>query len=542
MPGPLHFAPLGSADAPLIGALQRQLFPPELTETDAFIAELLRNTEQHQVCNLSFGLFDGPRMVGYVFAYVETRSLFHGRDEDVIYIKEIALLPGHEGRMRDLFGRLVAQWQAFVPGIALEAHAMSAALANWRRLERAFRFYGLTLSAREEAAKEGRPPYWLMRLDVTSQAAHLLERVAPLPVERMDHAAGLSTCVVTSPRQWLALRPLWEQIATATNAGEVQQHFGFLWQWWRNFGTWLDLHLVVVMRGEEPVAVAPLMLRHVRVGGAVLRRLELLGSPDLGAGGALLPGRVPAGSIAALLAHLDAHGSEWDVLEIVGQRDEALDALLAHAARGGWLALRHSDGIAETDMSASNATRVPAPGGKVRRIDSWPALDAGLDLHCTLEDEGVHEGARVALNADRDRYFFYLSLARQQRDGMRFVQHVHEDDRGATASRFGLLTNSTFHLARLARAEGRAGEDAAAALAAAERQWLREQGVRRIEYAVGEPADSSSRVQVERIQFWQPRHRDLHRRAAWRWRLAAVLDAISIGGAGRGQARRLRAD
>jgi len=41
-------------------------------------------------------------MVGYVFAYVETESLFNQREEEVIYIKEIALLPGYETYMRQL--------------------------------------------------------------------------------------------------------------------------------------------------------------------------------------------------------------------------------------------------------------------------------------------------------------------------------------------------------------------------------------------------------------------------------------------------------
>ena len=143
MQQPVYFAPLGSKDARRISRLQKKLFPRALTEPEHEIRQILRNTEEYVVCNLSFGLFEGRRMVGYVFAYVETESLFHRRDEEVIYIKEIALLPGHERFLRPLFLKLFAQWLAFTPHMPLEAHAQEDSLAKWQRLARVFRFYGL---------------------------------------------------------------------------------------------------------------------------------------------------------------------------------------------------------------------------------------------------------------------------------------------------------------------------------------------------------------------------------------------------------------
>ncbi len=102
MPNLVYFAPIGSKHAKRIQRLQRRLFPPELRESFQEIREILLNTEQDMVCNLSFGVFDDTEMVGYVFAYVETESLFYQRDEEVIYIKEIALLPEYEKYLREL--------------------------------------------------------------------------------------------------------------------------------------------------------------------------------------------------------------------------------------------------------------------------------------------------------------------------------------------------------------------------------------------------------------------------------------------------------
>ena len=96
MTGPIHFKPLSSEDADRIAALQKQGFAPHLQEDVSEIAAILKNTEEYLVCNYSFGLFDGRHMVGYLFAYVESESLFHEREEEVIYIKEVVLSKGYE--------------------------------------------------------------------------------------------------------------------------------------------------------------------------------------------------------------------------------------------------------------------------------------------------------------------------------------------------------------------------------------------------------------------------------------------------------------
>ena len=99
MPKFRRFSPIGSKVAKRIQRLQRQLLPAELREE---IQEILLNTQQHMVCNPSFELFDDTDMVGYVFDYVETESLFYQREEEVIYIKEIALLTEYETCLRRL--------------------------------------------------------------------------------------------------------------------------------------------------------------------------------------------------------------------------------------------------------------------------------------------------------------------------------------------------------------------------------------------------------------------------------------------------------
>lgn len=535
MSGPLHFAPLGSGDAPLIGALQRRLFAPELTESDAYIAGILRNTEQHMVCNMSYGLFEGTQLVGYVFAYVESESIFFARPEEVIYLKEIALLPGYEAQMRSLFSRLFMQWHAFTPRMSLEAHALEEALGNWRRLERAFRFYGLQLQVREETAQAGRPPYRLMRMDPAPDAQALLQRHSPLPAERIALGDGTEACVVTSPRQWLGLAARWEQLRQETPGASAQQAFEDLREWWNCHGIWSELHIVVLVRGDAVIGIAPLMLRHVRSGGVVLRRLQLLGSPGFVSDGVLVFGNDPEALAVQLCAALAATAQDWDVLELTARGASAqAQALRAQARHHGWLPVERASRLRVVDPAAAG----PPGSTLVRRIEGWPALEAGLGMHGAVEEEGGHPGEDRVLGNDRANFFLFRALAARSGAGARLIQHVAERGGRVVGSRIGLMGSNSFRVLRAAHVPGAAAE--AQDLEYAEARFLAGTGCRCIEYGTVTPQGASQAVRLQRLQIFQPQHGRAARRAVWHERLATLVDAVAWRGAGRGLARRLR--
>lgn len=536
MSGPLHFAPLGSDDAPLISALQRRLFAAELTESEAHIAGILRNTEQHMVCNMSYGLFDGTQLVGYVFAYVESESLFHRRPEELIYLKEIALLPGYEGQMRRLFSRLFMQWLAFTPRLSLEAHALGPALENWRRLERAFRFYGLTLTTREETPRAGRPAYRLMRMDLAPATQKLLQRPSPLPAAGVPLGYGLDARIVTSPRQWLGLAERWEELRKATPGASAQQAFPELWEWWKFHGIWSDLHLVVFSKGEAVVGIAPLMLEHVPEGDVVLRRLQLLGSPDFVAHGAPVLARDPHALVSLLPEALAAGEGEWDALEITA-RDACLraDELAARLRSQGALA-----------QNLPRKLRVVTPGGatttrhraSVRRIERPYARASVAEMHCAVEDQGGNPGDEWPLGDDRANAFFFDALAAGGIAGARLIQHVSERDGQIVASRFGILREGVFRVLRAAHASGAAAD--ARDAEDAEAVFLSAQGCGQIEYASAVPQRASGVIKLQHLQVYQSRHRQIARRAVWRHRLASLVEVFAWRGTGQKLARLLR--
>ncbi len=542
MPGPLHLLPLGPSDAAAIGALQRELFPPELTEPVAQIAAILRNAERHTVCNLSFGLFEGASLQGYVFAYVESRSLFHDRAEDVVYIKEIALRAGHEGHLRELIRRLLWQREVFTPGMALEAHALADALAGWRGLARLLRFHGLTLAAREEAPQPGRPPYWLMRFDVTPVPMAWIDRALPLPAPDIRHA-GMHCMVVRSARQWLSLRQDWQRLRAGMEGAADAPAFDYLWQWWRNFGTLSELHVVVVIAAGEVVGIAPWMLEPVRCGSTVLRRLR----PIAAMGSMWCPAALLAADATrcaeALAVVLEANAREWDVLDLAGQADAAwVGSLLAEGAARGWRVDLSCQPVQGVDMGEAGAARNAGIGIAVRRIETWPALEASLAQHGAIESQAGYPGADLPLDEDRNLLCFVLGLARESGRGeLRFVQHVAERDGWVIASRFGVIGQHACIVLRAASLRGAEAARAAECLEQAELAWLREQGVARVEYVSSSPKAVAAQARSTlRLRFWQPGIAPLQRRQRRRERLAALIDAIAVRGAGRGIARRLR--
>lgn len=466
----IHYEPLGSDDAARIARLQQRLFPPELRESVAEVRQILLNTEEHMLCNLSFGVFDNARLVGYMFVYVETHSIFYQRDEEVLYIKEIALLPGYETCLRPLFFKLYEQWLAFVPGMPLEAHATAEALGNWRRMARVFRYFGLTLTDSAEVRREGRPPYQLLRLDVADGTASLYKQPKALPGCRSERADGIAVSVVTEPRQWLSLRDVWDDLLIQTADSSVFQSFDYLWQWWRYFGFWNDLYIVVIRRHEKVIGIVPMMREYFPVFGKVARKLVFITSPMEMSRPKLIFGRHADLCWPAFLDYIKEISDAWDIVDIDEQliHDETA-SMRTYVKSQRWLIADSETLCPYIDLSGtwtaftaklprkmrSNINRMRrrvAELGeiRVRCVNTWPALDAAMDTHTDVEARSWKAAKGLDLSSDKAYFYYYRSLAQCfGRDG-RFEQRILEYDGKAIASTFGLVCNGVFQSLKIA--------------------------------------------------------------------------------------------
>jgi CelD/BcsL family acetyltransferase involved in cellulose biosynthesis len=470
MSSTVRFSPIGSKDAKRIQRLQRQLFAPELRESLQEIREILLNTEKFMVCNLSFGLFDNTDMVGYVFAYVETESLFYQRQEEVIYVKEIALLPEYERYFRRLLFKLYGQWSAFTPNMPLEAHALADALGKWQQLIRFFRYFGVTLTATAEDRQEGRPPYQLLRFDVSDTTADIAEQVTALPKKRWHFRDDISVSLITDSRQWLSLKPHWNDLLRLTSDYNVFQSFEYLWEWWKYFGIWNDLWVMVIRRGETIIGVVPLMRECFPIFGKTVRNLMFMTVPMEMSRPKLIFGRDSATCLPAFLAYLEAHADSWDILDIDEQlQTKATDSVRQHFRDLGYLMAESEtlcpyielDGtwdhflMGRSKRMRSNVKRLRrrlASLGEtgIRRVTSWPELDAAMDTHCEIEERSWKSSTNLDLSSNKSHYFFYRSLARVFGQDGKFELRVLECGGQPLASTFGIVYDNLFQSLKIA--------------------------------------------------------------------------------------------
>jgi CelD/BcsL family acetyltransferase involved in cellulose biosynthesis len=470
MPEPVHFSPLSSCDAPAISRLQRKLFPPELTEPEDYIQKILRNTEQHMLCNLSFGLFDGNRLVGYAFFYIESESIFFNREEETIYLKEVALTPGYEKWLRPLLLKIFSQWVTYCPNAAAEAHAQADALAKWMRLVRAFRTHGVTLAVRDEDGREGRPPYKLVRFEMSPTSREWAEKPGQLPEPAWAFRNGVTVTVLTEPRQWLALKGKWAVLLRHTPDSNVFQSFEYLWHWWKYFGQWNGLRVIVMRRGESVIGVAPLMVEYFPIFGKIVRKLLFITAPMEMSRPKFLFGHESETCLPALLAYLTAAADTWDILDI----DEQLaggdtEALQSYFRPSGYLVAESSTICPYIEFAGSwddflgarsrklrsNIKRLrrklEASGEvRVRTVSSWPALDSALDTHCAVEERSWKVVKNLHISGDKDADLFYRALARDYGADGSFELRLLECDGKALASTFGILRDGIFQSLKIA--------------------------------------------------------------------------------------------
>lgn len=450
--------------------MQARLFPADLREPLAEIREILENTEEYADCNFSYGIFDDTRMVGYVFAWVETESVVFERDEEVLYLKEIALSPGYEAYLRPLFERLYRQWRAYSPGIPLEAHVMPDALEKWNRLIRLFRFYGLNATVETRRSDPTAPPYRLLRLDVDPGTVDIADRPRQVPRARWQFDDELGVTVVSDPNQWLSLRDRWDELVSETPDGSVFHGFDYLWQWWKFHGTWRDLRVFVIRRNDEIIGVVPMMIDYYPVFGRSMRNLLFLTATMDMNRPKMIFGRHGELCLPAFLGWLKAHPAEWDILDIEEQLPGPLfDELEGELRREGHLIARSGTVCPyitfEDSWEAFLASRTSRMRSNVKRIRRRlaeegavrvdlatrpPEIDKAMAVFRDIESRSWKSGEHLDLESDRARLGFNQALARVfGKAGAFQIRTLVCDDR-PIASTYGIASDGVFQSLKIA--------------------------------------------------------------------------------------------
>jgi len=187
----------------------------------------------------------------------------------------------------------------------------------------------------------------------------------PAPTSTVSVAGDRSTLhlrLVSDPGDFASLRAGWNGLAASRrHASAFLQHewFDAAWQWRQETAT---LHLLCLLRGDDLVALLPLVREEVRRHGARVRELSFLTVPDTQVCDLIAAEADSAAASEAFAAELARRKSDWDVLR------------LKYLAPGSLAASSLRDALAAKGF----ATRVEQRGANpyVRLDSSWEAYYA----------------------------------------------------------------------------------------------------------------------------------------------------------------------
>jgi len=96
--------------------------------------------------------------------------------------------------------------------------------------------------------------------------------VLPLPRAQGD----LVVETLSDERALAGLEPVWNRLVEEAGLDHPFVTYEWVRTWWECFGGGRRLHVLVVREGDEPIAIAPLMINETRFGGWRVRRLEFM--------------------------------------------------------------------------------------------------------------------------------------------------------------------------------------------------------------------------------------------------------------------------
>jgi CelD/BcsL family acetyltransferase involved in cellulose biosynthesis len=250
----------------------------------------------------------------------------------------------------------------------------------------------------------------------------------------------------------------------------VFQSFEYLWQWWKYFGHWNELRVLVIRRDDSVIGVAPLMIEHFPIFGRTVRKLMFITAPMEMSRPKFIFGRDSDTCLPALLAYLETAAETWDIFDIDEQlNDDDAERVRAHFRKSGcfvaesqticpyielegtweqFLALRSK----KLRSNINRLRRKLSTLGEVsiRRVNRWPALEAAFATHCEIEERSWKAKKQLHIPGDKSHYFFYEALARNFGGEGNFELRLLECGGKPIASTFGLVHDNVFQSLKIA--------------------------------------------------------------------------------------------
>lgn len=263
--------------------------------------------------------------------------------------------------------------------------------------------------------------------------------MASLAVARQPLVEAAPVCTkirvetVSEYQQFLDLEPVWNEVAEAAGLDHPFLEHAWVRTWWECFGAGSTLQVLVVKAGNEPIAIAPLILTPIRMWGIKVRRLGFFSNAHVPRSDFLIAQR-PEEVYRAIWSHLSRR-RDWDLLELcqLPAGSATLKAIPGLAAADDYRITawpsgdapyvplpacwdQYYDGLARKHRS-NLRNRFKHLNGvgpiEVETITSGAKLTDALQAGFKLEAAAWKGHARTAISCDSDVSRFYSILARR---------------------------------------------------------------------------------------------------------------------------------
>jgi CelD/BcsL family acetyltransferase involved in cellulose biosynthesis len=295
------------------------------------------SSAQSDFSDLSVGLLRGSQLVGYIFARAETSG-----SAAVVRVLDVAVLRRHR-RASTILALRFANALRSRPALRQSPILWGGPadeVSRWLERPRFFERLGYRSTSPNANALVLQPLERPRRPPATLAQALRAVRIHDTPGGRMRIGR------IQTVREWALLEPWWNALLAATPGGTVFQTFEYQRAWWDHLGWSDDLWIVVVMRDDAPIAIAPFSITWVKSLGISASRLGYIGAapesdrPNLLTSPADAPVACPA-----IADYLCDHAGHWDRIGLAEQKLEwpMVAALLGRLAPKGYL-IRHPPG------------------------------------------------------------------------------------------------------------------------------------------------------------------------------------------------------
>jgi len=247
-----------------------------------------------------------------------------------------------------------------------------------------------------------------------------------------DH--HLAVDLIQDEESFVRLGPVWNHLVD--QAGFDYPFISHEWvrTWWESFDHGARLHILVVKEGQEPIAIAPLMMDRGRMYGYPVRRLRGIANVYTERFDFILTRR-PKEACQAIWKYLAATSSRWDVLELrqipenscVGQYLPLSafedDFLLGqwHSSDGPYIPINRPWEAYLKGLSKKHLSNLRGRAKGLHRIGDvqHEIITGGENLDSTLSEAFVLEAAAwkgragTAIISRPDRQAFYRQLMKR---------------------------------------------------------------------------------------------------------------------------------